>query len=98
MIETIIELTPHSDSTIFEGKIRINSKYISAYFRERQDIVIDYSKTETKYKTAVYVFDKLYFYVQETPEEIDKMINPTVLPPRIDRGNPAEIKNTGGLV
>ena len=93
MIETIIELTPLSDSNMFEGKIRINSKHISAYFRERQDVLIDHSKTETYYKTAVYIFDKLFFYVQETPEEIDKMIKkPMVLPPRIDRGDPTEIK------
>lgn len=95
-MEKIIQLTPYQNCLItINGKIRINSKHITSYYQEKETIPIDESNVETRLKTVVYVLDKLCFYVEETPEEIDEMVSPTILPPTpmIDRGDPTLIKD-----
>ena len=72
----IIELTPYTYTPggIVSGKIRIKAEYITAYFKEEEVVFLDAKQTDKKYRTIVFVLDKLSFYVQETPEEIDKLL------------------------
>ena len=75
--------------------LRINIEDIACYYTIERDVIkreMGAMVKNPRKATIVYTKQESNFYVKETPEEIDKLIDPVTYYAKIERGDPFEIK------